>query len=144
MLSDLHPQRIFTNEYIHIELDKNLGYIATEWLQHPSSEEFRRYMMLGATLIKEHRCQYCLSDARKVFYIEAADQSWLVREIIPLVVSSARKVARIMTKDGLAMMDMQSVLGKVSEEKTLASKIEIEVFLDKESALEWLFKEQAG
>jgi len=143
MIPDLYPETIFRDECMRIELDNKQGYIETEWLRHLSSKEYRRCMSVAFKLIQEHRCQYWLSDARKLHYVELADQNWLVYDYFPQLASSVKKIARIMTEEGLLMMDLQSVSDKIELKQDLAAIFQVVPFLDKESALEWLFDQGA-
>ncbi|GAA4431707.1 hypothetical protein GCM10023188_19510 [Pontibacter saemangeumensis] len=143
MVPDLCPEPVFRDERMRIEIDAKQGYIETEWLRHLSSTEYRGCVSLAFKLIQEHGCHYWLSDARRLHYVELADQNWLVHDFFPQLASSVRKIARIMTDEGLVMMDLQSVCDKIEKKQALAAIFQVAPFPDRESALEWLFEEGA-
>ena len=94
-------------------------------------------------LIQEHKCRYWLSDAMSIYYVELANQNWLVREILPRIIPTVHKVARVLTKESLLLLDMQNIYDKIAGEPELAaSGLQLETFLDKESAIIWLFLDE--
>lgn len=109
MISGLQTELVHQDQYLHIALNKELGLIATRWQQHPSSEEFRRAMTLSADYVCAEKCRYWLSDARKMHYMELADQNWLVNILIPRIAPYLERFARIMTEEGLTMLDIQRI-----------------------------------
>lgn len=124
---------------MHIELDEQKSCLTTTWQQHPSSEELRRHLLIIADLIQQHRCRYWLSDAHSLYYVELADQNWLVREVLSRIHPTVKKIARILTKESLLLLDMQHIFDKIATQPQLAaSGMQIETFLDKESAIVWL------
>ena len=144
MRPSLQTQVVFSNNCIRIEVDVTAGIIFVEWLRHPSSLEFRRLYQKASDISFEYNCLYWISDARAVHYLEIADQNWILRELAPrLKTTSLLRYARVMTEDGVAMLDAARVRDNVMNSPYLTEgKFQVQFFLDKESALEWLLSER--
>ncbi|MFD2245247.1 hypothetical protein [Pontibacter ruber] len=141
MLPDIFPEPVLKDEILHIELNKELSCIYLKWHSHPSSQDFRHLYKQAADLAHEHKCRYWLSDARALHFLEFADQNWLLRELVPrLITSPLLKYARITTQESLAMFDVQRICDSIEAAPELAGiKTQIQVFLDPETAIDWLF-----
>jgi hypothetical protein len=139
MLYHLNPQTIFKDELLHIQLDAQSSFLYAVWLHHPSSPEFRQRFKMLAALVLEHQCQYWLSDSRAILFLDYGDQNWLLGEMQGLSSSSLLRFARLMTYESLSMLDTQRILDRLEADSYLA---QVQFFLDKESALDWLFQEK--
>ncbi|WP_299986489.1 hypothetical protein [uncultured Pontibacter sp.] len=141
MINSLQTEKLHQDESLSIEVDRKLNLLFTRWLRHPSSEEFRRSLTLASDYICDLECRYWLSDARKLYYMELADQNWLVSTMIPKINPYVARFARVMTEEGLSMLDMQRIKDKIEDEqKIVEANTRVEIFLDAESATEWLLQ----
>ena len=135
-------QTVYQDEYLTVQVDDKLKFIFLVWLRHPNGPEFRRLFQKAADITIEREIKYWLSDARAIHCLEFADQNWLVREMAPLLKkTSLLKFARLTTPESLMLLDATQVYEKVGKIKDLGSKVELELFTDKEVALTWLFSD---
>jgi hypothetical protein len=139
MLPHLHPETLFKNEVVHIQLYAQASLLFAQWLRHPSSPEFRQHFRKIADLILEHNCRYWLSDSRAIHFLDYGDQNWFLREMQRLSSSSLLKIARLMTYESLTMLDTQRIIDRLEAD---SYPVQVKFFLDKESALDWLFPEK--
>lgn len=138
----LKPEIAYLDEYVKIETDDNLKYIYVEWLKHPTSEAFRRGFYKAAELTIDAGYLYWLSDSRTVHYIEFADQNWMLDQIMPLLPKAKLlKFARITTLESIALMDLSRIFNSLDDLTTSGISTTLEVFTNKEDALDWLFPE---
>lgn len=134
---------LYQDEFINIELDAQARYISVEWLQHPTSEVFRERFHKAAELSNKHKCLYWLSDSRAIHYLEFADQNWMMAHIFPLLPDSHLvKFARITSIESIALMDTARIYSSLEHMQGTELKTQLEIFTDKESALEWLFRDE--
>jgi hypothetical protein len=97
-------------------------------------EGFRRL----AGIVLESESRYWLSDARAIHYLEFADQNWLLREMAPVLRKSRLvRFARLTTPEGM-LMDVARLYGMVGELTGPGITPRLEMFTDREAALEWL------
>jgi hypothetical protein len=146
MTDNLHAisqlKEIYQDHHVKIEVDDSLRVIYIKWLKDADSAAFRHYLMKEAQIILERRCRLWLSDARKVSFISYADQNWLLHEIVPMLKSSElRKFARVVTEESYALMDAHRVFQSIEEATELKVATKLELFMDMNSALCWLFEE---
>jgi hypothetical protein len=135
----LQPETIYQDDYIRVELDIHAKYIYTEWLQHPSSDDFRKSFEKATELTITHGCHYWMSDSRAIHYLEFADQNWMLGHILPqLPKSSLQKFARITTFECLSLMDISRILATLEEVQGSELKTKLQLFTSKEDALNWL------
>lgn len=141
MIDALQTEKLHQDECLSIAVDRKKNLLFTRWLRHPSSEEFRHSLSLAGEYVCDLECRYWLSDARKLYYMELADQNWLVNTLIPKINPFLSRFARVMTEEGLSMLDMQRIKQKMEEEQIIEANTRIEMFLDAESAIEWLLNQ---
>jgi hypothetical protein len=146
MTDSLHTisqlKEIYEDHHVKIEVDDSLRVIYIKWLKDADSEAFRHCLIKEAQLIFERGCRLWLSDARKVSFISYADQNWLLQEIVPMLKSSElQKFARVVTEESYALMDAHRVFCYIEEATELKVATKLELFVDMESALSWLFEE---
>ena len=138
----LHLQKIYQDDYVRVELDETFRFIYVEWFQHPDSDTFRHIFQKLADLTIENKCQFWLSDARAIHYIEFADQNWLLQQMAPLLkTSNLKKFARLTTEESLALLDVVRVYNMVEQLTELGITTKLELFTTKEAALNWLMKD---
>lgn len=136
----LQPGTIYLDEYLNVKLDAQAKFIYTEWLQHPSSEAFRKSFEKATELTIEHGCHYWMSDSRNIHYLEFSDQNWMLGHILPLLPKSRlRKFARITTFECLSLMDTSRILSTLEELQGSVLKPQLQFFTTKEEAVNWLF-----
>ena len=140
MNKSLHLLNVYQDDYVKAEVDEAASFIYVEWFRHPDSQNFRRIFQKLTDITLETRSAYWLSDARAIRYIEFADQNWLLSEIVPkLKESQLVKFARLSTPESLALLDVVRIYDMVVKLVDVDLKDKMEVFTDKEAALEWLF-----
>lgn len=131
---------LYQDEYIIIQLDEHIKFVYVEWLQHPSSEIFRQNFKIAMEACISNNCQYWLSDARAIHYVEFADQNWMLELIYPLLPkSNLLKFARVNTLESIALMDVARVCTKLEQLPEFKLKTQLEVFNYKATALDWMF-----
>lgn len=138
----LNLRQIHLDEFLKVAVDDTVKFIYVEWLQHPVSPDFRRQFKMLADLTLANKSKFWLSDARAIHYIEFADQNWLLREMAPMLKKSDLvKFARLTTEENLAQLDVIRVYNLVEKLTELGINTKLELFTNKEAALEWLFEE---
>ncbi|GAB2533570.1 hypothetical protein [Rufibacter soli] len=138
MRIDLNPEVVHLDAHIKIEIDKEVGYFYLEWLQPPDGETFRRMFHFAVKIAVDKGCTYWLSDARSIPYLDFANQNWILRDIVPLILSSPlKKYARLTTKQSIGMLDIHRISSNLPEE----AETQLENFTNKDAALNWLFSD---
>jgi hypothetical protein len=136
----LQLNTLYQDEYIIIQLDEQLKFVYVEWLKHPSSEIFRQNFKKAIEACIDSNCQYWLSDARALHYVEFADQNWMLELIYPLLPkSNLLKFARVNTLESIALMDVARVCTILEQFPEFKLKTQLEVFNFKAAALDWMF-----
>lgn len=136
----LQLETVYKTEHIIIRLDKQLKFVYVEWLKHPSSEIFRQDFKKAIEICLSNECQYWLSEAHAIHYLEFADQNWMLELIYPLLPkSNLLKFARVNTVESIALMDVARICTTLEQLPEFTLKTQLEVFSSKESALNWLF-----
>ncbi|RNI22002.1 hypothetical protein [Rufibacter latericius] len=139
---DLQPQLVHQDEYLKVEVDPNASYIYVEWLQSPGTEEFRHSFRLAGEISLQQKCQYWLSDARPIPFLDFADQNWVLREMKPLLMTSPlKKYARLSSMESISLLDIHRIYSSLTDEQEIEVKTQFESFTSKEAALDWLFSE---
>jgi hypothetical protein len=139
---DLQLQLKHQDEFIRVEVDEQCKYIYVEWLKAPDTENFRESFQLAGTISLAHKCEYWLSDARQIPYLDFANQNWVLRAMKPLLmISSLKKFARLSSKESIGLMDVHRIYNTISETEGNNLFVQLESFSNKEAALDWLFSE---
>ena len=137
---DLQPQLVHQDEFLKVEVDKNIKYIYVEWFTGPSAEEFRKSFFLAASIALEEKAEYWLSDARAIPFLDFADKNWVLREMTPkLLESPLKKYARLSTKESIGLLDIHRIYSALSSQQAIDFRTKFETFTSREAALEWLF-----
>ncbi|AMM52558.1 hypothetical protein TH61_17110 [Rufibacter sp. DG15C] len=138
-----HLQQVFKDDLISIQIDKDLSLLYVEWFKHPQSSEFREVYQRLADIILGSQVKYWLSDARAIHYLELGDQNWIIKEMAPLLKQSKLlKFARLITKEGMEMMDVVRLYDQLEHNPELVVKTKFELFNNSEDALEWLLADE--
>ncbi len=136
----LQLKQIYQNDYLKVEVDEKIKFIYVEWFKHPDSPDFRRLFQQLAEMTLAAKSKFWLSDARAIHYLEFADQNWLLREMLPMLLKSdLLKFARLTTEVSLLQLDVVRVYTMVEQLTQLGIKTKLELFIDKVVALNWLF-----
>ena len=135
-------REVYQSDYIRIEVDESRQFMYIVWLCHPESDELRACLLLEAEITHEYGCKYWLSDARKVNFFDYADQNWLLQEVVPILKQEKLlKVARVITKESYLLMDAHRIFQKIEADEEVRSQTKLELFVDIDTALDWLFEE---
>jgi hypothetical protein len=142
MKININLQAVYQDDYLKVGIDQTVKFIFVEWFRHPSSQDFRSIFQKLADITIETRSEYWLSDARAIHYLEFADQNWLLREMAPLLKKSyLKKFARLTTKESLLLLDVIRVYDMVNQWTELGIETKLEMFTNKEDAINWLFSD---
>ena len=137
---NINLRPVYQDDYLKAEIDPRVKFIFVDWFRHPGSQDFRNIFQKLADITIETRSEYWLSDARAIHYLEFADQNWLLREMAPLLKkSSLKKFARLTTKESLLLLDVVRVYDMLNQLKDLEIETKLEMFTNKEDAMNWLF-----
>ncbi|MBC3541139.1 hypothetical protein ACFSC6_03085 [Rufibacter sediminis] len=139
---DLQLRLVHQDDNIKVEVDENAKFIYLEWLQAPPTEEFRKAFHLAGMICLEYKCEYWLSEARPIPYLEFADQNWVLREMKPILIKSTlKKYARISSKESISLLDIHRIYSALNDEQDPNLKTHFESFTSKDAALDWLFSD---
>ncbi|WP_210465711.1 MULTISPECIES: hypothetical protein [Rufibacter] len=139
---DLQPELIHQDDYLKVEVDERAKYIYVEWLQAPATEEFRKSFRLAGMISLDKKCEYWLSDARPIPFLDFGDQNWILREMKPLLrTSSLKKYARLSSMESINLLDIHRIYSSIAEDDKGEFKTQFESFTSKQAALDWLFAE---
>jgi hypothetical protein len=140
MRNELNMKEIYKDENIIIELDDKTKFIYVEWQRHVSGNDFRTLFALATSIAIEEKCLYWLSEASPVHFIDFADQNWMLREMAPLLLNSNLiKFARVSNKESASLLDIHRIHSELRMMNNSNPLVELEIFLDKEQAMTWLF-----
>jgi hypothetical protein len=138
---ELDFEKVYEDEFVTVEVNDDRSFIQVVWLQHPDSNNFRRCFMQAAELAIIRKCHFWLSDARAVHYLEFADQNWMLQYMVPLLrTSHLTKYARITSEESFSLLDVDRIIQNVELSDNSQTNDHIALFLDKKSALNWLFR----
>lgn len=133
-------QQLYKDDSLKIEYNENLKYIFVEWQRHVDSQEFRNLFTKAAEIALDKGCLYWLSDARAIHFIDFSDQNWTIRVMGPLLSQSKLlKFARITNRESMALLDTHRVYTELERSVSFKIDTELQIFSDKEEAMEWLF-----
>ncbi|KAA3437062.1 hypothetical protein [Rufibacter hautae] len=137
---DLQPELVYQDDYLKVEVDERAKYIYVEWLQSPGNEEFRNSFRVAGMISLEKKCEYWLSDARPIPFLDFGDQNWILREMKPLLrTSSLKKYARLSSMESINLLDVDRIYSSLTEDAKGDLKTQFESFTNKQAALSWLF-----
>lgn len=131
---------VYETEFVSIEVNNDLKYVQVTWHQQPSSALFRKETMRVVDLAMEQGYQKSLFDVRNRHYLDMGDQNWLVRDVFPMFDTHKIRLAYLVSTVGLEIMDTFKIHDQVIHNPELKKHIDIDIFLDREDALKWVFK----
>jgi hypothetical protein len=110
-----------------------------EWQGWANPAEFRAANQAILRALREHRGSKALGDLREMKAIQQSDQDWAQTEWLPEVLAlGLRKMALVIAKSGLAMMNVEAILSRVP-----GTKLDIAYFATIEEARAWLARPTA-
>jgi hypothetical protein len=133
---------VYQTEFVTVEVDAARKFIHITWLQQPSSDLFRRETLWVVDFARQNDYQRALFDVRKRNYLDMGDQNWLMRDVFPKFSSYNIRVAYLVSNVGLEIMDTFKIHDRVIQNPELKQRMEIDIFLDREDALNWLLHPQ--
>lgn len=114
--------------------DPTLEAVHVEWQGWASSSEREACLDAGHRALTEHHAARWLVDGRAMKAIKQADQDWIDRSWFPRVLAAGlRKMAMVVPKSSLAMMNVQDILNRVPD-----PRLDVAYFVSVEEAREWL------
>ena len=134
---------IFSKKYVLVEANIQDKYIQITWLAQPKSEDFRETKKGALDFVLKHDLTRWLCDMREMVYLEIADQNWLVREIFSsLNPKHTHVLAYLVSTAGLESMTSFRIHELVTNDPKLDKQLSVEIFFQKQMALQWLFEAQ--
>ena len=131
---------VYQTEYVTVEVDPAWKFIQITWLQQPSSDLFRRETNWVVDYARQHGYHRALFDVRKRNYLDMGDQNWLVHEVFPAFRSYHIRLAYLVSTVGLEIMDTFKIHDQVIQNPALKQHLTIDIFLDREDALNWVLE----
>ncbi|WP_266206074.1 hypothetical protein [Pontibacter kalidii] len=119
----------------HIIPEESLLHIT--WLRPVSSAEYREGMRALKQLLLDQCTRLWLADSRLLSHVTFEDQQWILKEFIPLLLTSQlQKVARVVKADVFSYISFENMMSKAQE--SLNVHAQMEQFTTVDSALGWL------
>ena len=113
--------------------DRTSKAVYVEWQGWTDSTEFSALHEAGLRALKEHQGARWLADCRNQKAIQQTDPDW-VRDWFPRALAAGlRRMAVIITKSGLARMNVEDILRRVP-----GTELDVGYFTTVEEAREWL------
>jgi len=130
---------IHSNEYAQVQVDEENKFIQVTWLKQPPSEVFRQVQTKALQHALEQELTIWLCDMQGMAYLEMADQNWLVRDIFPSFDPRLHHLfAYVINTAGLELMSSLRIHDLVQNNPQLHQRLQVEIFLQKELAQQWL------
>jgi hypothetical protein len=105
-----------------------------EWQGWADPAEFAAANDALILALRQHGGSRALGDCRNMKVIKQSDQEWVRRDWIPRVLAAGlRRIALVIPKSGLAMMNVQETLSRVP-----GTKLDVAYFATIEEARAWL------
>lgn len=131
--------QILQNEYATVAIDKESRLVEVKWLQHCENSTFREILTKVLHQANADAVIRWLCDMRELKYVLVADQNWLVKELLPsLNPSLSHRFSYVVSRTNLELMSSLQIQDMVREDPRLSDRFELEVFLNKEEATDWL------
>lgn len=135
-------ERLVEDDLLEILVNHESSILLLTWKQHPNSEQFKEGYRAGIDLTFKHGLKFWLSDSRKVNYVEAADQLWLVMKLRPILKSGKlNKFACVMNFSNYSMTDT-SLIYEDPEREIEENSVKFHILFDMESAFYWLMQDE--
>ncbi|MCC9138670.1 hypothetical protein ACFSKU_18375 [Pontibacter silvestris] len=130
---------ILQSAYATVAADEENELVEVIWLRHCEEEEFREVLRETVRHVNAQGATKWLCDMKRLQYVLLGDQNWLVRELLPTLDPALRhRFAYVVTRSNLELMSSLRVHELVREDPALRRRLEVEVFLGREKATEWL------
>jgi len=108
--------------------------VYVEWQGWADSTEFAALNEAGLRVLIEHHGSRWLNDSRNMKVIKQSDQDWIDQRFFPRALAAGlRRVAIVIPKSGLAMMNVEDVAARIPD-----AQLTVEYFATVEEAREWL------
>ena len=105
-----------------------------EWQGWADPAEFAAANDALILALKQHGGSRALGDCRDMRVIKQSDQEWVSRDWIPRILAAGlRRMALVIPKSGLAMMNVQEIMSRVP-----GTKLDVAYFGTIEEARDWL------
>jgi hypothetical protein len=105
-----------------------------EWQGWADPAEFAAANDAVILALRQHGGTRVLGDGRNMRVIKQSDQEWVIRDWIPRILAAGlRRMAMVIPKSGLAMMNVQEILSRVP-----GTKLDVAYFGTIEEARDWL------
>jgi len=135
----LQTEVLYLDDFAKIACDTDASYIELEWLQHPTTEAFRKCFYRAVELAIEMGAVNWLSDARAIHYIDFANQNWVIEHILPMLPKTkVKKFARITSLESISLMDTGRIYSCLDELSSKTQKLTLADFTTREDAMDWL------
>ena len=126
---------LIEDEYAFLWYYPDAGIVHHEFLQPASDDAFRKVLMTGLKLLKEHGAQKWLSDDRKNSILSAESSAWSQDYWLPLAAKAGwRQWAMLPTANPRGQVNLKRLMKYVNE----TYGIRVEVFSDRDAAWQWL------
>jgi hypothetical protein len=90
----------YRNAYLHLVVDESIKLLYSEWLRHPSSQEYRQAAIIFAGCLQEKGIAYWIQDTNNLGDVPVEDLQYVLQELVPVAAASGlQKLARITTDD---------------------------------------------
>lgn len=120
--------------------DRTSKAVITEWQGWANPSEFAAVLEAGLRAIKEHRSSRGLVDCLRQRVVQQSDQDWVNQNWFPRALAAGlTRLALVLPKSELAMMNIKDVLSKVSD-----TTLEIAYFSTVDEAIGWLARPSSG
>ena len=117
-----------------VRWDQKYNVVLTEWQGWANPAEFAAVLEAGLRAIKEHQSSRGLVDCLRQRVVQQSDQDWVNQSWFPRALAAGlTRLALVIPKSGLTMMNIRDVLGKVSD-----TKLDTAYFSTVDEALRWL------
>jgi hypothetical protein len=105
-----------------------------EWQGWADPAEFAGANDAIIVALIQHRGTRALGDCRNMKVIKQSDQEWVNQDWMPRILAAGlRRMALVIPKSGLALMNVQEIMGRVP-----GTKLDVAYFATIEEARDWL------
>lgn len=125
--------KVFENQNIVIELDKDLQCVIQNWRGFASSEKYREAIHQTIDLFKTHKVDKILSNTKSFGIVKKEDTDWTNSYAMPILIERGLKYA--------AFIAPENVLPQMSIENFRRGSnglIEIQYFEEVKNAKQWM------
>lgn len=105
----------FENSVAKISFNREASVIEVEWIQTPTSREFREILTKGLGFVQETKVSQWIGDVRHLGAISEEDQQWSTNEWFPeAIVSGIKKMGVIVSDDVFNQLSVEEIMSKVA------------------------------